>query len=274
MALDNQLAHILVGQKVPRVTGVNVNPETGAINTPTILEPVGLIIDVTPRINPDGLVSMAISATNSAVGPESEGIPIYITPAGDAVRQPRIDTIEALTVVSAMDGQTVILGGLIRKSTQEVHRRVPLLSNVPVLGNLFRYDLEEEQRNELLIIMTPHIVNSEEDAKLIRQAEVARMHWCLGDVLEMTGDGTLRGRDDEWSDAETRVIYPDGDPGRDAAGAMDGLHEPVPTPDGSLYLPEPAPIPGGAAAPPSRESKRVEQAAWPPQRDPDAPRTR
>ena len=188
MTMDNQPAFILVGERVPRVTGT-VNNEAGQTNT-IALEDVGLILGVTPRINPDGLVVMEIDATNSDLGPESEGIPISIAPNGDTIRSPRINTIQAQTTVSAMDGQTVVLGGLITKSTNQVDRRVPLLSNIPVIGHLFRYELHEGERNELLIIMTPHIVESEEDAELIKQMEVARMHWCLGDVVERSEEHT------------------------------------------------------------------------------------
>ncbi len=57
-----------------------------------------------------------------------------------------------------MSGQTVVLSGLMTKRTLDIHRRVPLLADIPLLGNLFRYDSVSEQRTELLIIMTPRIV--------------------------------------------------------------------------------------------------------------------
>jgi type II secretion system protein D len=261
MTMDNQPAFILVGERVPRVTGTQSN-EAGQTNVIT-LEDVGLILGVTPRISPDGLVVMEIDATNSALGPESEGIPISIAPNGDTIRSPRINTIQAQTTVSALNGQTVVLGGLITKSTNKVERRVPLLANIPVLGNLFRYDLKEGGRNELLIIMTPHIVENEEDAELVKQMEVARMHWCLTDVLELNGDGNLRGRSDEWGNAETHVVYPDGNPGDSVAPSLEDVPVPAPTPKGSPFLLDPAPVPeGGAGVPAAGNRKDVEQAAY------------
>ena len=77
--------------------------------------------------------------------------------------------------------------------------------------------------------MTPHIVKNEADADKIKQAEAARMNWCLGDVVAMTSDNSLRRRCSEWSDTETEVIYPDLNPrgekaissGRKNSGAGD-----------------------------------------------------
>jgi len=207
MTLDNQPAFIQVGQRVPRITGTQIN-ETGQVNNIT-LENVGLILGVTPRISPDGLVVMEIDAEKSALGPEKEGIPISIAPTGDVIRSPRIDTTTAQTTVSAMTGQTLIFGGLITKSRSTTNRRVPVLAEIPVVGNLFRYDNETFKRTELLIIMTPHIVSGEAEAEAIKRVETARINWCLSDVLEMHGDGGFRGRSDEWADEETNVIYPD-----------------------------------------------------------------
>ena len=61
--------------------------------------------------------------------------------------------------------------------------------------------------------MTPRIVKSEEDVELLKQAEAARMSWCLNDVLELHEDVAFRPRDGHWGDDETDTIYPDGDPG-------------------------------------------------------------
>jgi type II secretion system protein D len=223
MSLDNQPAYIQVGQRVPRVTGTTVNT-VGNINNTVTLEPVGLILGVTPRISPDGLVVMEIDAEKSEVGPESEGIPISISNNGQAIRSPRINLELAQTTVSAMSGQTVVLGGLITKSHLQVHRRVPYLSAVPVLGNLFRYDNDTVKRTELLIIMTPRVVRSEAEADLIKQTEAARMNWCLADAIKMHGASGLRGRGDEWTDTETIVIYPDNPDG--TPGSVEDLPAP------------------------------------------------
>lgn len=209
MTLDNQAAFIQVGEQVPIVEATETN-DSGGLTNSVRLEPVGLIVGVTPRISPDGLVVMEIDATKSEVGPEAEGIPISVQD-GVTIRSPRIKTITAQTTVSALDGQTVVLGGLISTNKTKVDRRVPWLADIPILGQLFQYQGFAAERSELLIVMTPRIVNSEEDAELIKQNEAARMSWCLNDVLELHEDVAFRPRDGHWDDEETNTIYPDGD---------------------------------------------------------------
>ena len=152
---------------------------------------------------------MDIRAERSEVGPEAEGIPIFVGIAGDVIRSPRINSTVAETTVSAANGQTIVLGGLLTKAKSETHRRVPLLADIPILGHLFRYDNVQSRRTELLIIMTPHVLRTREDAELFKQIEASRMSWCLADVIKMHGESGLRGRHAEWTDAETTVIYPD-----------------------------------------------------------------
>jgi len=207
MTLDNQPAFIQVGQEVPTIRGVTIS-QTGQVNNVDYAS-VGLILGVTPRISPDGLVVMEIDAVKSEVGPEAEGIPISISATGEVIRSPRINTTRAQTTVSALNGQTIVLGGLITRTSAKIHRRVPVLSDIPVVGNLFRYDNVTTKRTELLIIMTPHIVNNEQDADRVRQMEAARMSWCLGDVVAIHGDAGLRGRGDDWGDDEVPTVYPD-----------------------------------------------------------------
>ena len=213
LTLDNQQAFIQVGQRVPRIASTSVN-QFGVQNQLT-LENVGLIIGVTPRISPEGNVVMEIDAEKSKLGPEAEGIPIFIAQDGSVVRSPRIDTITAQATVSAADGETIILGGLIARSTRTRHRQVPWLGDIPILKYLFSYDYFDENRTELLIIMTPHIVRNPGDMERLKQAEFARMSWCEADIFAMHGDVFPRtGLMQDWQeeDDSVPVIYPDLDP--------------------------------------------------------------
>lgn len=205
--LDNQSAFVQVGQRVPYVQGTS-NTVNG-FNSQTTLINVGLLLGVTPRISPDGLVVMEIDAEKSELGPIDQGIPISFGPNGEVIRQPIINTTLAQTTVSARSGQTVILGGLITKTRGYSSRRVPYLSDIPILGRLFRYDSATEERTELLIIMTPHIVKTEADADWIKQVESDRMSWCLADVVEIHGDAGLSGGNGLWGPAMPPPIYPD-----------------------------------------------------------------
>ena len=256
MTLDNQPAYVTVGQSVPQITGSS-STSVGQTNQVSNIN-VGLILNVTPRISPDGLVAMQIDAIKSDVGAEADGIPVSALN-GQIIRSPKINQTEALTTVSAMDGQTVVLGGLITKSKSDFHRKVPWVGDLPVVGRLFRYDGVSNERKELLIIMTPHVIRNETQADEIKKIEAARMNWCLSDVISLCDDQSLRARCGDWSDKETDVIYPDSNPRAEKPSTM----EPMPAPldqtnpnknkNPSLgFPPEPAKIPepdSGAMAP-------------------------
>ncbi len=238
--LDNQPAFIQVGQRVPRIVASNT-AQGGLQTNSVVLENVGLIVGVTPRISPDGTVVMEIDAERSRLGPESEGIPITASLDGTVIRSPRIDTTTAQATVSAASGETIILGGLITNSTQTTTRRVPYLADIPLLGDLFRYDGSFNRRTELLLILTPHVIRSPADSERLKHAELARMSWCSADVYEIYGD--LGGPIDHppLLDAPTQVIYPHVDP------RGEGILPPEPeatAPDTQESSPDPfAPLP-------------------------------
>jgi type II secretory pathway component GspD/PulD (secretin) len=246
MTLDNQPAFIQVGQRVPRISGVTINATTGNTNSIT-LDNVGLILGVTPRISPDGLVVMEIDAEKSELETEATGIPIFTSPSGQVTRSPIIDATTAQTTVAAMSEQTVVIGGLITKSLTKEHHGVPVLDDIPVINNFFRYDSTVADKSELLIIMTPHIVRNQADSDKIKRTEAAKMTWCLNDVTAMYGEAGLRRRTDEWTDGEVPVVYPDSGPL--PAGNQPAGPEAIPTPNSQPagparpVAPMPAPVP-------------------------------
>ena len=120
-----------------------------------------MILEVTPRISPDGLVVMQIDAEKSALGPDDNGIPITSTSTGRVIRSPIIDTTIAQTTVSAMSGHTVVLGGLIDKNKTRRIARCRCWATCRCWGTCSATTADQDTRNELLIIMTPHIVRNE-----------------------------------------------------------------------------------------------------------------
>jgi type II secretion system protein D len=212
LTLDNQPAFIQVGQRVPRIVASSLN-QIGQQNS-IALENVGLILGVTPRISPEGNVVMEIDAEKSEVGPESEGIPISISNDGSVIRSPRVNVASAQATVSAGDGETIILGGLITNSQREIHRKLPILGDIPVIKYLFRFDSLIEKRTELLIVLTPRVVRTPEDAERLKQVEMARMSWCAADVFDMHGDVFIN--DDMWhgthEEPPLEVIFPHENP--------------------------------------------------------------
>jgi type II secretory pathway component GspD/PulD (secretin) len=210
MTLDGVEAFVQVGARVPRLTGTTIT-NTGQVNNTEDVD-VGLLLTVRPRVSPDGLVIMEVGAEKSEVGNPEDGIPVAITSEGP-VLSPQITTTTANTVISAQSGQTVVFAGLITKSKTKSRRAVPYLGELPYLGPLFRYDQESEKRTELLIIMTPHVLEGDEDVDAIKHAESDRMSWCLSDVLEMHGDAGLSPGRGLWGeDEDTSTIFPDTDP--------------------------------------------------------------
>ena len=226
MTLDNQPAFIQVGERVPRITGSRFdgNAQTNSVE----LENTGLILGVTPRISPEGLVVMEVDAEKSTVGREQDGIPVSVVDGG-VIRSPKIAVTTAQTTVSAASGETIVLGGLITKDTETIRRRVPYLSSIPVIGELFRFDSNSMVRSELLIILTPRVVRNEEDLDRLKQAEAARMSWCLADVHEMHGPtGIYEDSDLSHWHGHGEVIYPEVYSNEFEPGDMSPLRAPEP----------------------------------------------
>ncbi len=228
--LDNQPAFIQVGQRVPRIVASNITE--GGLQTNSVeLENVGLILGVTPRISPDGTVVMEIDAEKSSLGPEQEGIPITVSVDGTVIRAPSINTTTAQATVSAASGETIILGGLITTSRQSVTRRVPYLADIPLVGDLFRFDSTASRRTELLIILTPHVIRSPVDEQRLKHDEMAKMSWCAADVFALHGDVGMSDEGDVIYEHPTDVIYPDIDPrggSEGSANQSDALRAPEP----------------------------------------------
>lgn len=260
MTMDNQPAFIQIGQRVPRISSTGI-VSTGQFNAIDLVN-IGLILGVTPRISPEGMVVMEIDAENSSLAPISEGIPVTVA-GGQVIRSPTFNTTMAQTTVSAADGETIVLGGLITKGRTRLDRRVPLLADVPVLGALFRYHNVVEKRTELLIVLTPHIVRTPEEAERVKRLESARMTWCLGDVEELHGEAGLtraggtpeviypditpRGKPSArsaWEIISPREAKPEGPPSRDQ-GPSEQREPPQKKPS---EMPSPEPIPPGTPA--------------------------
>lgn len=260
MALDGQVGYVQVGQDVPTVANVS-QTAFGQVNTINYRQ-VGLILQVQPRISPDGLIVMQINANKSQVSNDA-GIPISISPGGQVVSAPRIDVAQAITTISALSGQTVILGGLLETTKSDVHRRVPIVADIPLIGDLFRYDSVAEERRELLIILTPQIIYTKNDSDLVKQIESSRMSWILSDVINLHGEAGLRSRCDEWYDGEMESIYPNFVPeegflrlskGGSSTGCEPALNSPSCPPIPGSGSPEMPPAKGSEPVPASRMS--------------------
>lgn len=186
MTLDNQQAFIQIGQQVPTVTASQTTVQGSVVNSVEFRD-VGIILQVTPRISPDGVVVMRVDPTVSSLDP-SGGIPISSGGDNAVVLAPIINTTRAQTTVSAQDSQTVVIGGLISKSRTREERKLPIIGDWPVVGWAFKTQSTAAFKRELLIILTPHVVYNECDAERIKQIEARRIDWILGEVEKVHGD--------------------------------------------------------------------------------------
>jgi general secretion pathway protein D len=156
LARDGQPATILVGQEVPLVTGLSYETIGTTVQPINNIQytPVGLQVNVTPFISPDDLVEMIVTPQDSEVDPT------LTEPIGGGVNAPVLDTRSADTVVVTPDGQTVVIGGLMENDKESSATKIPLLGDIPILGALFRYKANSDDKNELMIFMTPHVVRA------------------------------------------------------------------------------------------------------------------
>jgi type II secretory pathway component GspD/PulD (secretin) len=161
--VENKEAFIQVGQQVPIVDGVVVNA-VGSANPIVRQDKAGIILRATPRISPDGRVQIDVNTEKSAfILTRGSGVPIFTdATTGRVIEAPVKDITTASTTVSVQSGETVVLGGMITNSESVVHRKVPWLGDIPLLGRLFRYDSNQFARKELIVFLTPVTLNDEE----------------------------------------------------------------------------------------------------------------
>lgn len=156
LARDGQPATITIGQEVPLITGVSYYTSGGTtvpILTPNYTD-VGIILNVTPYISSEGLVEMILQPSITSVDPT---LTQTIAP---GVTTPYLDVRSANTVVVTPDGQTVVIGGLMENDKSSNDSKIPILGDIPLIGNLFKSKTSADAKQELLIFLTPHIVGA------------------------------------------------------------------------------------------------------------------
>lgn len=156
-ALNNQEAKILVGKSQPYATNT-VTQTTGLATTATNLAfiDIGVKLFVTPTINKEGFITMKIKPEVSS----STTFYHYGTP---DTTVPIVETTQAETSVTVKDGTTIIIGGLIKDQRTSNVSKVPLLGDIPIVGQAFRKTETTVEKQELVVFLTPHIVTGEYD---------------------------------------------------------------------------------------------------------------
>ena len=161
MVLDNQTARLQVGDQVPVATqsSVSVTDPDAPIVSNIQFRDTGVILEVTPRVNASGLVVLEILQEVSDV----------VATTTSTLNSPTIQQRRIESTVAVQSGETIALGGLIRDSESEVRSGIPIISEVPIIGNLFKTTTTTTRRTELLVLITPRVVRDQSEARAVTE---------------------------------------------------------------------------------------------------------
>ncbi|HLZ67817.1 MAG TPA: type II secretion system secretin GspD [Aliidongia sp.] len=161
MVLDNEKASLLVGDSVPILTQSSTSQVTSTPATVNSIsyQETGVILQVIPRVNTGGLVTLDISQEVSTPN----------TTTTSTIGSPTISERKVQSRVVIQDGQTVGLAGLIKDSVTEGNSGIPWLKDIPLLGSLLSTQDNERTRTELLVLITPHVIHDQRDARALTE---------------------------------------------------------------------------------------------------------
>lgn len=183
LTLDNEMARIVIGQNVPIITGqfTQTGGTSGVTPFQTIeRRDVGLALQVRPQVSEGGTVRLSIyQEVSNVVGNNASG-PVFNKRAID-------------TNVLVDDGQIIVLGGLIEDTASTAVEQVPGLGDVPIVGNLFRYENRERRKTSLMVFLRPYVLRDASAERSVmmdryeflrrsQQASQPRPHWALPEL--------------------------------------------------------------------------------------------
>jgi general secretion pathway protein D len=168
LVLDNETAQLQVGNQVPVQNG-QLTAETGgtapAVATSTSYVSTGVITAVTPRVNSSGLVTLDVQQEVSSVLPQSS----VSANSGSSISSPTFSDRVVKSRIVVEDGQTVGMAGLITDNVSTDNSGIPWLKDVPILGLIAGNQNNTRTRTELLILLTPHVIHDQRDARALTQ---------------------------------------------------------------------------------------------------------
>ena len=181
MTANNEVSQIFSGQQIPVTTGFSaaqsITPGAGATTSlasvaNTTLRNVGTSLIITPNINADRTVTLRLLQESSSIVKNGATIPVPSSD-GSTVTQVPIDIVQSQTVsgtVVAKDGLTLAIGGLITEQVNDSRQQVPILGRIPYLGVLFRQQQSTRQRNEVVVLIRPFVLNTSVEAAALTKA--------------------------------------------------------------------------------------------------------
>ncbi|MFK8046789.1 MAG: type II secretion system protein GspD, partial [Halioglobus sp.] len=172
MVLDNHTAYIHVGDQVPIFSAQTIT-DGGRTTQSVEYRDTGVKLSVRPSVNAGGLVTMDVEQSVSNIGAEIDV----------ATGQSSFSERNISSRVAVRSNESVVLGGLIRENARSSSSGLPLLHKIPVLGALFGNKIQEDERTELLVIITPRVLNNEAQLRAVSQEMRSRIrHMELIDV--------------------------------------------------------------------------------------------
>lgn len=168
---NNQEGEIQIGSQVPVQQGESIG--TGGFATTNIqYRDTGIVLTITPQINKDGIVNLVIRQELSSVDNSAPGVN----------NNPVFNNQEINTTVVVRNGENVVLGGLIQTDNEDLNTGVPGLNKVPVLGRLFSYRQNSQERRELFIVLRPEIIDLNE-ASTLQYADILERFELASELL-------------------------------------------------------------------------------------------
>jgi general secretion pathway protein D len=155
--LSNQTARLQVGDVVPIITQSATSTVTSnplVLNNVTYKE-TGVVLEVTPRVNSGGFVTMDLNQAVSDV----------VNTTTSTIDSPTIRQRRLTSTISVKTGESILLGGLIQQQSNRESSGIPVLSEIPGVGALFGRRNNAAGRTELIMLMTPHVIGNEDQAR-------------------------------------------------------------------------------------------------------------
>jgi general secretion pathway protein D len=164
LTANNKEAKIQIGQEVPIITGQQTTAALQTGGTSDLFrtiqqKDIGIIMGIKPHVNEKRLVTLDI---------ENENIAVDQTNFGGTGSASFLKTTTKTSIV-VEDGQTLLIGGIIRTDKSKGYRGIPFLSEIPLLGYLFRSTSDALERNELVMMVTPHVVASPKEGQAMTE---------------------------------------------------------------------------------------------------------
>ncbi len=188
VVIDNQEANILVGSSEPYlITYIDSESKTQTEETKFI--DVGIKLNVTPKINNNGFVTLKIHPEVSSARRVAE-----------VNNSLAVDTTQADTTVVVKDGKTIVLGGLIKDSVSDIVNKIPILGDLPLLGIFFRSKGKTTTKREIVVFITPHILKNKDDLILEKNKPMPESNY-----REQAIDKALNSAAIKWREWEAEV---------------------------------------------------------------------